>query len=286
MLKGTIKTLGYGMSIMKWGVGFRSKKILFLTDVLNHIGYARKKIRDRIAGWLAKSAVDNELKVKVRAKNHDSYYIKYRVNDLSDYQSLGECLGGNMYTLPDYSIKYFIDAGANVGFFSVNMFGRYAIDEAISIEPNPLNVDLLKYNLSTFHNCKVLPIAVSGQDGNVVFELHTSNTGHIKGYAGNYDSNDSVSVVSKKISSLIPSHWAMENTLVKIDIEGAEYEVIPEMFSKNIFPKVIALEIHDFLRCGGAQLAQMIADKGYKVDIEGSGDSGNVCRQLICLREK
>ena len=284
MFKGKIDTIRDVINISRWGVGFKSKRILFLTDLLNHLGFERKGLRSKIANRLEQSSSAKELKVKIKAKDHPDYDIKYRLHDYGDYQSLGECLGGNMYDLPNLQLDYFIDAGANLGFFSMNMFGRYAIKEAISIEPNPVNVDLLKFNLSSFSNCKVFPIAVSGQEGKVVFELLTSNTGHIKGAVGNYESSSAVTVVSKKISTLIPSHWKMEHTLVKIDIEGAEYEVIPEMFSQNIFPQVITGEIHDYLRCGGKELADIITNAGYNVTIDGHGRSGNVCRQILCIR--
>ena len=62
-----------GLSIMRWGVDFKSKKILFLTDLLNNIGFARAKLRSKIAGWLTGLSSNGELVIKVKAKDHENY---------------------------------------------------------------------------------------------------------------------------------------------------------------------------------------------------------------------
>ncbi len=284
MFEGKIRTLRESRAIMKWGVGFKNKKLLVLTNLLNNFGFARKKLRNRIAAQLSKASINKEIILQIKVKDHDPFNIKYRLDDYSDYMGLGECLAEHVYKLPGKRITHFIDAGANIGFFSVLMFGKFPIEQAIAIEPNPANLDILKYNLSSFSNCSILPAAVSGEEGNVVFELLTTNTGHIKNAVGSIKSDSTVTVASKKLSKLIPGDWNMECTLVKLDIEGSEYEVIPDMFSNNLFPKIITGEIHDYLQHDGEGLVQLLQSKGYAVQVDGYGNTGNVCRQILAVK--
>ena len=283
MFKGKIKTIRDGINIMKWGSNLRSKKILLLTDLLNHLGYSRNRLRKMIAGQIESSATGDEVHLKFKIKPFASFPVKYRVNDYCDYMGLSECLG-DLYKFPEHEVFFFIDAGANIGFFSISMMKHSKAKEAIVIEPNPNNLPLLNYNLSSFKHLSIIPIAVSNKEGEVVFELASSNTGHLRGSIGHLQTDDTVVVKSACLSSLIPLHWSMENTLLKIDIEGAEYEVIPELFDKNYFPQIIVGEIHDYLQSGGEQLVQYLKSFNYSIKVSGFGDIGNVCRQFIAVR--
>lgn len=284
MIKGKIQTLRNSFSIASWGYNFKSKKILFLTSLLNHFGHGRKDLRNRVAAAIKSLTTNNEVVIKLKAKTQVPFTVKYRLDDYSDYQSLGECLG-NMYEIPRHQIDYFIDGGANIGFFSIRLLGKDNFKEALLIEPNPENLKLLEYNISAFTNAKVLPYALAKEEGSVVFELATSNTGHIKGAIGHPETTSSVLVNAKVLSDIIPGHWTMEKTLLKLDIEGAEYEVIDDIIDHKIFPRIIVGEIHDYLRHNGIGLVNKLEAVGYKVDVTGFGNEGNVCRQIVAVRD-
>ena len=93
-------------------------------------------------------------------------------------------------------------------------------------------------------------------------------------------SDNTVIVESIRIVNIIPKHWDLNSMLLKLDIEGAEYEVLDDLLNNKLYSKVILVEIHDYLRAGGKELIQRLINVGYKVNIAGSGDSGNVCRQI------
>jgi FkbM family methyltransferase len=283
MIKGKIQTLKNSFAIAVQGHDFKSKKILFLTSLLNHFGHGRKGLRNRVSSMIDKLSVNNEVVVKLKAKYHLPYDVKYRLNDYSDYQSLGECLG-DMYEIPPQQIDYFIDGGANLGFFSLSLLNKHSFKEAILIEPNPANLKLLEYNVARFSNITVLPYALGKNAGTVVFELASSNTGHVKGSIGHTETDNTVMVKAETLPAIIPTNWDMEKTLLKLDIEGAEYDVIDDLIHHKIFPKIIVGEVHDYLRCDGIGLVNTLKSAGYEVKVTGFGTTGNVCRQIVAMR--
>ncbi len=284
MFNGKLQTVKNSFGIAAWGYDFRSKKVLFLTELLNHFGHNRKDLRKRVSRLIENSSNENEVFVKLKTQVGNPINVKYRLNDYSDYQSLGECLG-SMYEIPGIDIDYFIDGGANIGFFGINLLSKKVFKEAILIEPNPHNLKLLHNNVASFSNVTILPVALSKNEGTVVFELASSNTGHIKGAIGHEESASNVMVASKILSAIIPKYWNMEKTLLKLDIEGAEYEVIDELLNNKIFPKVIVGEIHDYLRQNGIGLVRELESVGYKVKVSGFGMEGNVCRQILAIHD-
>jgi len=53
-----------------------------------------------------------------------------------------------------------------------------------------------------------------------------------------------------------------DNSWLKIDIEGAEYEVLPEIINKERGPCLLSIEIHDFSK-RGATLLKLLSESGY-----------------------
>ena len=51
---------------------------------------------------------------------------------------------------------------------------------------------------------------------------------------------------------------------MKLDIEGAEYEVVPALIAAGRFPRWITAELHYFLE-KGPPLVKLLQDNGYTV---------------------
>ena len=284
MFSTKLKTIKDCLNISKWGNDYRSKKVLIYVDLLNHLGFKRKYLRNKIAASLEKEASNGEIIIDLKIDSTINFPAKLRLHDYCDYQGVGECLGG-MYSVNAGKIKYIIDAGGNLGFFSISMMKRSSVKEAIVIEPNPYNLELLNYNLQKFKNITVLPIAISNVKGKFVFQLEGGTNSGSLNLEDSKILKNSVNVTCEKLSALIPSHWNIKETLLKIDIEGAEYDVLPEIFDNQYFPPIILGEIHDYLNKGGEQLVELLKKHRYKVHVTGKGNSGIVCRQFSALRE-
>ncbi len=134
------------------------------------------------------------------------------------------------------------DIGANVGFYS--LLASVLVGESgqvYSFEPFPGNLRELKKHLemNRITNCTVIEAAVSSTDGEATFDpSEDRSTGHLA-EAG-----------SLRVRTLTLNRWAQSDgirppNLLKIDIEGAEYECLrgaSEVIQK--FQPVVFLATH------------------------------------------
>ncbi len=151
------------------------------------------------------------------------------------------------------------------------------------VEPNPNNVDLLRYNTSFLSRTEIIQAALSAQEGNAQFELAGSNTSRLQSVPGHAPTTQTITVPCKRLRDVIPEHWDMNHTWLKLDIEGAEYEVLRDMLDTDLRPHALSLEIHEYPTAGGADLVRDLENAGYRVDILAHGDDANTCRQAAAI---
>lgn len=65
-----------------------------------------------------------------------------------------------------------------------------------------------------------------------------------------------------------------QNVWVKLDIEGAEYQVLPALLKGSIRPRYLSLELH-FFDTKGSQLVELLSKHEY--EINGYFDTNSIC---------
>lgn len=144
----------------------------------------------------------------------------------------------------------FLDIGANEGYFSILAASRVgSTGRVFAIEPQTRLQAVLTRNIAennTFQVC-VLQRAVSDRCGVASFSLapdvHTGSSGIFN--TARYR-NPTESVLQTPLTQLLHILQIDRIRLVKIDVEGFEYEVVlgsPEAFRRGVFDH-IALEMH------------------------------------------
>lgn len=134
---------------------------------------------------------------------------------------------------------------------------------------------LLKNNRLSFSN-----YGLAVEDGEALF-YPPENPNHIScSVVPNERTKEKAyKVQMKRLSSILEEKSIVEIDLLKLDIEGAEYDVIPDMVRQGIQVKQLLLEIHPDLfpddRKKTKNLIRLLNDAGYKI----FGVSGT-CREL------
>lgn len=146
----------------------------------------------------------------------------------------------DMYSIPDEFIKppkIIIDLGAHVGFASIYYALKYKEAKIYSIEASKENFKLLKTNTSSFQNITVLNNAVYFKDGEVLFDE--------SGLSYNTKISDKGEVVkSVSIPALMQEYGIKNIDLLKIDIEGAEKELLEKNNNWLECVNHIIIELH------------------------------------------
>lgn len=185
----------------------------------------------------------------------------------------------------------FIDIGANMGLYSLLAAQNKNISQVISVEPNPTVIDYLKDNIAynNSHVVTVLEGAVSGSSTTVELCYDDWHLG-----MGSIERQGSHRVIVKSFNrDYFSTHFLKikNDVFLKVDVEGAECEVLEEIFAasnsdiiKNIFieitPKWISQDkierIYRLMRLNGFKLnwrsrsndqydAYFVKDKNYQL---------------------
>lgn len=126
----------------------------------------------------------------------------------------------------------FIDIGANVGFYSLFAAQKAGSSgKIISFEPFPLNVQRLKRNISlnNFSRVEVVPMAVGNDSGklDLYYSENEQNMGAVSGLGDGTDHSVTVDLI--RLDDYLESCSIEKIDVIKIDIEGSEYDALTGM---------------------------------------------------------
>ena len=155
-----------------------------------------------------------------------------------------EVITDNSYRITPSSIKdrYVIDIGANIGTFSL-LAASMGAKKVISVEPMGKTYAALCKNikLSNFKNIVPLKNAVSSTRGEFIDISIFENIGHTSAYL---HSNNTETVYTTTLSELL-NHCEGDDIFLKIDCEGAEYDIILNASAEDMKRiRKVAMEVH------------------------------------------
>ena len=144
--------------------------------------------------------------------------------------------------IPGEEIKNVLDIGGNLGQFSITLANMKEVERIDVVEPNPNIFDILKSNSSSYEQIRCYNIAI-GKPGKQKFyyEKNKSANGSFIRNNAFFDVG-SLKQVTVQVTDKIHSLTGISKyDLIKIDVEGYEYQVIKHM--KGITTKYLFLEI-------------------------------------------
>ncbi|MDG6905004.1 MAG: FkbM family methyltransferase [Nitrososphaerota archaeon] len=172
---------------------------------------------------------------KVTFPHPDARFIREIVNEKCYTKQAGFEIG---------SKDIVVDLGANVGIFSI-LAGMKARDgRVIALEPEDQSFKFLCDNLNANNLFNVEPhqLAISGSDG--ITNLYVNNPGNSAIFS--YNDRDSARVLKVRTISMktLLSEFQLDHiSLLKIDVEGAEFKIFEEDDWLERVNKV-AMEVH------------------------------------------
>jgi len=168
-----------------------------------------------------------------------------------------------------------LDLGGNVGVFSARVAPE--VHRVIVYEPVPENFDRLRANTSGFPNLQCNQAAVSGDSGKI--EIFMPANDKLTGvYSAHPDGNellstDSVTVDAVSLDRVFDQHQIERCDLLKIDVEGAEYEILGRA-SRLTLDKIQRIhgEYHDVVPASPTNriegFTRFLEEIGFIVDVD------------------
>ncbi len=146
-----------------------------------------------------------------------------------------------------------IDAGAHHGQYTIVFaLGGQKSSQIVAVDPFPSNCAIIEANLAINNfQAQVSQCAVSNSNSQVQFSNRSN--GHIV-------ENGGVSVPSKRLASILP-----DATIIKLDIEGAEFSVLPEQIDDLPSCHTWIVEVHPGANRTPEVLTNAFKKRGFSV---------------------
>jgi len=167
-----------------------------------------------------------------------------KLNTIGNYITLGSSYGSwsiAQQFLNSRSIVYSVGVGEDIS-FDIGLIKKFNL-EIHAFDPTPRSIAWVKSKKPprSFH---LHNLALSNKDSSEKFFIpknksHVSHTLKEKVFNTNH-----IIVKTKKLKSIMQQLRHSYLDVLKLDIEGSEYDVIPDMLSSKIFPKQLLVEFH------------------------------------------
>lgn len=214
--------------------------------MMDSLNYFTLKIKRKISQVFAIDIFANIYKgdlkgYKFLADNPDGYFTNTYENENFSY------VLNEIKNKPD-SIIY--DLGANIGYFSLLCSAASDKAKIFCFEPIPDNMSILCHHLLVNHIKNVFPVNMAISDHFGLVDFSADNISHSYTYKqtsehyGNREVNIKVGVISLDI--LINELQFSKPDIIKIDVEGAEYDVLKGAIEViKIYKPKILLSTHE-----------------------------------------
>lgn len=186
----------------------------------------------------------------------------------SDLDVFDEIFLQNEYGLDVGQPQSIIDAGAHIGLSAVFFALRFPAAQVVALEPEDGNFRMLSRNVASLSNVRAVCAGLWARTS----RLKVVDPGHSSWGFRVVESEDGEGIEALGLSDLLSQLKEGARTLVKIDIEGSEIEVLSTSAQWLPSVDVVIIELHDRFRPGcTSALDQALA--GYCYDRSTSGES-------------
>jgi len=184
-------------------------------------------------------------------RNRSTYFSHIRITAQEEHCWLGNTYGGFFIAknfINKNSIIYSIGVGEDIS-FDIDLI-KMCNAKILCFDPTPKSIawfSRLPKNLK--RNIKFFPIGIAPKTG--IFDLMLpKNSNNISGSIINQSSVNNLNKIKcqfKSLSDMMKDNKHAHIDLLKLDVEGAEYEVIESLLKTNVSVKQIVVEFHDRL---------------------------------------
>jgi len=264
----TLATLTDTLKLSRKGKSFKDKITAFLLAGFPKLGTHRDLARAWWLRQLNKRCVSGQLQVSLVIAGRPVLFSMREGNE-GDYTVGGELIA-EIYTKPGFKPKSVIDGGANIGMFSVLANAYFPGIRITAYEPDEENFAQLLINLKQNNiNSLARNLGLWSKTTTLYFHKDLSQIGYV-------DENPPGFAINCEVPEISDEQW------MKLDIEGAEYQVLPAVLDQAIKPKFFSLEVHH-MKKNGSHLLDLLTNNGYL--LMGDKDSSEDCFVVDGLRK-
>jgi FkbM family methyltransferase len=233
---------------------------------------AYEEIRTKFAGDLVRQpgrlqvlAWDLEYVSGLAIATFIDYLLVRRINDF----------------IPDNDRPLILDCGANIGFSVLNYKRQFPQARIIAFEPDPQFAPVLRRNLERngAGDVQVVEAAVWVRNGETKWFCEGIDGSHI--IDSNAEQSDTVDVRTVDLADYLTDVV----DLLKLDIEGAEYQVVSHLGNRlqNVKNILIECHLHQTKVIPFGKMLEVLSAAGFKLSVNSFGTWRDLIRQTPIL---
>ena len=173
-----------------------------------------------------------------------------------------------------------LDLGANIGLATLSFAARYPDAHIYCLEPDPRAFAALQRNIADLPHVTAHQMAAAGADGPITFNLAPLTFG--SAIASGDGGDQGVTVEGRTLDGLLDTFGIARLALLKLDIEGAEDQVLRAATSLERIDAIVG-EIHVGLMGTTVEGTVALLD-GFKVDVDHHGSAATFERYTFVAR--
>jgi len=190
-------------------------------------------------------------------------------------------LGGEAgYVIPrnvlgQKSVCYCVGCGEDIS-FDLELIQRYDV-EVFAFDPTPRSIAYTRRTTADIHNYHFYDFGIWSSDGHARMYMPTDDIGVNGSITNLHKTNSSIEIRTRRLSSVMKENGHSQIDLLKIDVEGAEHEIIQSIIDDQCKVTIVVVEFDSFAYLTARQLEEIrtsvnsLLRCGYRIDyIEGS----------------
>jgi FkbM family methyltransferase len=186
--------------------------------------------------------LQNYFLLRIRSYLRKIGFTKFIVNILPKKEY--EVIYSNALLSHVYENDFIYDIGANRGFYTRKFLEKSTKGKVFAFEPVPVNFSIISKLQSEYRNLYIYPIGLGSEKGSLPMSIGLDDlnaTSSLK----NFRSENDIMVTVETLDDIVNESHSVPN-IIKIDVEGFEFEVLKGMSNTVINEKicVIAIEVH------------------------------------------
>lgn len=248
----------------------KQKKTNILKGIIGKLPLNRQKPDKKKINWLNEKILKHQEDKQVKSISLGKFKVFYQ-RPYELLHTYTEIFSNGIYQFQSSTEEpIIIDCGSNIGMSVLNFKSQYPKARILAFEPDTNNFELLKKNVEVnqLENIELHKAAIWIQTGKISFESNATEASHISENKGQGQEVDSQRLADL-LSSLSVVHF------LKIDIEGAEWQVIRDSAGELQKVQNLFLEYH-----GKAHETQKLKDifeilerAGFAVYVQNAADN-------------
>jgi FkbM family methyltransferase len=228
--------------------------------------YSKENIRINLSYLLAKYLSKNKY-TTIKLKNRLKYIIRPGSMDQAVLKEIWQKEIYNKFDVFVEADDTVVDIGAHIGVFSIYASKLSTTGRVFALEPFVNNYELLIKNkeLNSLDNLSVFNIGCSGKSG--MQTLHISQDKNTGGHSMHLKSQsmETIQIETIRLSEFCEKNNINKIDFLKMDCEGAEFEILESDEAVLKIVNKIAMECHPYNKFTGDTIVSILQKYNFEV---------------------